>query len=154
MNEYEFTALFGSIEEVKKAAAVRPEPTALPWEDSSVEVMTKWLRPPTLASTVEQDALAKDILGGELPKVPAVETESLFAAPRTLDSLVKFADKLSRAWDSKKHRVAVTAILQPLLVALKFKSTPDNDAALERLTSNMVNHCCQQVFEAAGDELA
>lgn len=128
-----------------------------PWEcGSDPAEMLKWLKPATRAFDSASVIIERDLFA-DLPALrkmarPVVEpepVERIFAVPQAGNALAKLAGRLNKVWNSKKHRDAVTAMLKPLLATMKFKSSPTTDEALEQLTSSMVDHCCQSVFEAA-----
>jgi hypothetical protein len=127
----------------------------LPWEESA-EGLAKWLKPPVQDLDVARSVIEQELLA-DLPALrgtaqPVPKPEPLFEAPRTMASLVKFADRLGKTWNSPKHHQAISTMLSGLKTALKFKSTPDRDAAWDRIVSHCTNYVCSAIHSEAGEE--
>jgi hypothetical protein len=121
------------------------------WEDQSAAGLSKWLRTPTSASTVEHDALVQEIVGDLSSLQKASEPEPV-RNPRAFDNLLKLAGRLGKTWNNEKHREKINGMLKPLLSALHFRSSPANDEARDRVVSSMLNLLGSEVHAAAANE--
>ena len=128
-----------------------------PWEAGSDPAeMLKWLKPATRAFDSASALIERDLFG-DLPALrkqsqQVSEPEPTISIPRTMTTLVKFVERLGKAWNNEKHREAITGMLKPLLTALHFRSTPENDKARDKVVSSMLNLLGSEVHACAGDE--
>jgi hypothetical protein len=141
--------------EDRKEPTPKAEPV-LPWESTDPQEMVKWLKPPVQKSTIEQSVIGHDLLH-DLPMIRKAlqqvsEPEPVFTLPQTGKALAKFVDRLGKTWDSKKHRAAISTMLSGLKSSLKFKSSPETDAAWERLCSHATDYVCAAIHAEAGED--
>jgi hypothetical protein len=131
-------------------------PRSMPWEREDAEGLAKWLKPPVYGTQPENQAFLENIVGDmpalekALQQVP--KPEPVISTPRALNDLAKLADRLGKTWNSPKHHQVISTMLSGLKTALKFKSTPDRDAAWDRIVTTCTNYVCSAVHSEAGEE--
>jgi hypothetical protein len=152
----DFRELFGSETPATQETKTLP---ALPWESTDPRELISWMKPPsqqsaTACAQIENIALLEKICG-EVPQptTPELEpVERIFAVPQASATLTKLTKGLAKQWNSPKHRQAISAMLDKLKGALKFKSTPSTDEAWERLIGSCTDYCCAAIHAEAGEE--
>jgi hypothetical protein len=104
------------------------------------------------ARTVIERELLADLPAMRKMVQQVPKAEPVIVAPRAVADLAKLADRLGKTWNSKKHSQAISAMLDKLKGALKFKSSPDTDAAWEKLVQHATDYCCSAIHAEAGEE--
>jgi len=135
-------------------ATVQPKAVTLPWEDPSWSYNPLSKASAAVCAKIENDAFVREALG-ELPEPVTPEplaVETIFAAPQASNALVILTKTLTKTWESKKHSQAISTMLSGLKSALKFKNTPDRDAAWDRIVTTCTNYVCSAIHQEAGDE--
>jgi hypothetical protein len=129
-------------------------------QQSPLDSVQFWLTPASAESATVADNLQRAALTellaptGQLRKaVPqAPETETVFTAPRATAELAKLAGRLGKAWESKKHRPKIQAIIDKFKAAPMWeplKNNPDAETVWDELVTSAVNAVCDAIHAEA-----
>ena len=113
-----------------------------------------WLTPArnesaAIAVKLEHDALTEMLAPlGQLRKIVPSVSEPVFTSPKAAADLAKLASTLGKAWDSKKHRQKIQALVDtaknsPALASVK------GDAMWDTLVTHAVDYVCGAIHAEA-----
>lgn len=111
-----------------------------------------WLTPArnesaTLGEKLQSEAFFEQLAPtGQLRKLAPITIENVptFDAPRASAELAKLASTLGKAWDSKKHRQKIQAMVDKLKSAPALATVKD-DPQWETLVTHCLDYVCAQI---------
>lgn len=98
-------------------------------------------------------AFTKAIVGEEIQPAQLVsDQEPVIRTPNAWADLNKLAGKLSKKWESKKHRPAVQGIIDKIRNSPAFEASKHN-ALWDALVTHATDYVCSTVHAEAGEEM-
>jgi hypothetical protein len=128
-------------------------------QQSPLDSVQFWLTPASAESANVADNLQRAALietlapTGQLRKaVPQAPVEPVFVAPKATAELTKLTSRLGKAWDSKKHRQKIQAIIDKFKAAPMWeplKNNPDAETMWAKLVTTVVDGVCDAIHAEA-----
>lgn len=127
----------------------RAQVSASPFDDVQFWLTPASAESATLGEQLQRDALVEQLAPiGQLRKIVPSVSEPVFTAPKAAADLAKLASTLGKAWDSKKHRQKIQALVDtaknsPALASVK------GDAMWDTLVTHAVDYVCGAIHAEA-----
>lgn len=127
----------------------RPQVQGTPFDDPLFSISSPSAASANVAEELERNILVEQLAPtGQLRKIVPSAPEPVFTAPRATADLFKLANKLGKAWDSKKHRTKIQAMVDKLKNAPALHSVKD-DPMWDTVVTHTLDYVCGAIHAEA-----